>query len=174
MSEKIDLNIGQAITPNDDDIVVVSGPDISRSILQLGDAPIVVIEGNSSSEAEHVPETLYDDPYAIDRPGFRITLQRDEETEKRIADFGAMLRRESDERERRRRNGFDAAAMATLAAAMSVSSHRGQEPYRWTQKSIYTPTEPDHEAHMGAAELKRKRKAEKRQQIAEKNQGKGA
>lgn len=174
MSEKIDLNIGQGITPSDHDIVVVSGPVISRSMLQLDDAPIVVIEGNSSCEDEHVPETLYDNPYAIDRPGFQITLQRDEDIENRINDFDKYVRQENAKREHRRRSGFDAAAAATFAAAMSVSSHRRQEHYRWTQKSIYTPPEPDHEAHMSAAELKRKRKAEMRQKIADKNQGKDA
>ncbi|WP_315921623.1 hypothetical protein [Mesorhizobium sp. SP-1A] len=150
----------------DSDIVVVSGADGNYRTIQRDALNVVIAETDANDVSN-------DEAYAIDRPGFRITLDRDEETEKRIADFGAVLRRESDERERRRRNGFDAAAIA-LVAAMSASSHRGGEPYRWTQKSIYSPPEPDHEAHMSAAELKRKRKAEKRQKIADKNQGKGA
>lgn len=143
----------------DDDLVFVSGPDVNYRELMRSDVHTVLVDGNDDvSTTDHVS----------------IVIDRDEETEKRIDDFNAMLQRESDERERRRRNGFDAAVTATLAAAMSVSSHRGQEYYRWTQKSIYTPPEPDHEAHLSAAEIKRKRKAEKLQKIADKTQGKGA
>lgn len=143
----------------DDDLVFVSGHGGNYRTLMRSDIHTVLVDGNDDvSTTDHVS----------------IVIDRDKETEKRIDDFNAMLRRESDERERRRRNGFDAAAVATLAAAMSVSSHRGQEVYRWRQKSIYKPTEPDHEAHMSAAEIKRKRKAEKLQKIADKARGKGA
>jgi len=151
----------------DSDIVVVSGADGNYRTIQR-DALNVVIAETGANDVSN------DDPYAVDRHEFRVANDRDEESEKRVEEFNAMLRRESAERERRRRNGFGTAAVATLVAAMSASSHRGGEPYRWTQKSIYTPPEPDHEAHMSAAELKRKRKAEKRQKIADNNQGKGA
>ena len=178
MSDNIDLN--------DNDMVIVSGGTDAFSRLNLDDIPtptvivddarqfnrvndqtiaMIDIETSSSQEAN---------PHGIDSQGFVIALNRDEEVEARINDFDKYVRHENAKREHRRRSGFDAAAAATLAAAMSVSSHRGQEHYRWTQKSIYTPPEPDHEAHMDAAELKRKRKAEKRQKIEDNKQGKGA
>lgn len=178
MSENIDLN--------DNDMVIVSGGTGAFSRLNLDDIPTPTVIVDSARQFNRVNDqtiAMIDietsssqeaNPYGADSREFLITLNRDEDVEARINDFDKYVRSENARRENRRRSGFDAAAAATLAAAMSVSSHRGQEHYRWTQKSIYTPPEPDHEAHMSAAEIKRKRKAEKLKQIAEKNEGKGA
>jgi hypothetical protein len=153
----------------DSDIVFVSGADCNyRSMSRQNIGDVVVFDDSDASDHHN------DKPISVDPHEMQIIINHDEETEKNVNDFNAMLRRESDDRERRRNSGLNAAALATLVASLSVSSHRGHEPYRWRQKSIYKPTEPDHEAHLSAAEIKRKRKSEKLRKIADRTQGKGA